>query len=136
MGRDGPDGLREIMGPRGRADLVADDLQLVLLAPEAGDGVHEVAPPGAEHDVFVYKVSMAIADSTPIVINELMAANDTTLQDPQGEYDDWIELLNLSDQEITSRLKAWRPVEREVPPGFMRRYVKLVSSAAKGAVLE
>jgi len=44
--------------------------------------------------------------------------------------------LKLSDEEITNRLRGWKPVEREIPPGFMRRYVKLVSSAAKGAVLE
>jgi dihydroxy-acid dehydratase len=44
--------------------------------------------------------------------------------------------VRLSDEEIRNRLAAWRPVQREIPPGFMRRYVKLVSSAAKGAVLE
>ncbi|MEE8162732.1 MAG: dihydroxy-acid dehydratase, partial [Anaerolineae bacterium] len=44
--------------------------------------------------------------------------------------------LKLSDEEIRNRLKGWKPVEREIPSGFMRRYVKLVSSAAKGAVLE
>ncbi|MDD1769696.1 MAG: dihydroxy-acid dehydratase [Methanomassiliicoccales archaeon] len=44
--------------------------------------------------------------------------------------------LRVSDEEIKSRLARWKPTEREVPPGFMRRYVKLVSSAARGAVLE
>jgi len=44
--------------------------------------------------------------------------------------------LRLSEDEIKSRLETWKPMEREIPPGFMRRYVKLVSSAAKGAVLE
>jgi dihydroxy-acid dehydratase len=44
--------------------------------------------------------------------------------------------VKLSDKEITNRLRGWKPVEREIPPGFMRRYVKLVGSAAKGAVLE
>ena len=44
--------------------------------------------------------------------------------------------LKLSDEEIRNRLKSWKPVEREIPSGFMRRYVKLVSSAARGAVLE
>jgi dihydroxy-acid dehydratase len=41
-----------------------------------------------------------------------------------------------SDEEIAKRLEGWKPPEREIPPGFMRRYVKLVSSAAKGAILE
>lgn len=44
--------------------------------------------------------------------------------------------LKLSEDEITNRLKGWKPAERDIPPGFMRRYVKLVSSAAKGAILE
>jgi hypothetical protein len=57
-------------------------------------------PYNAENYIFTYRVLMPIADSTPIVINELMARNQLTIQDPQGDYDDWIELLNISDQEI------------------------------------
>jgi hypothetical protein len=30
----------------------------------------------------------------PLVINELMASNDNTIRDPQGHYDDWIEIYN------------------------------------------
>ena len=30
----------------------------------------------------------------PLVINEFMASNDSTVTDPQGEYDDWIEIYN------------------------------------------
>jgi dihydroxy-acid dehydratase len=44
--------------------------------------------------------------------------------------------LKLNDEEIRNRLRGWKPMERDIPSGFMRRYVKLVSSAAKGAVLE
>ena len=29
-----------------------------------------------------------------------MASNTSTLADPQGEYDDWIELHNVTDQEV------------------------------------
>ncbi len=35
-----------------------------------------------------------------VVINELMAKNSTTVADQNGEYDDWIELYNLSGNEI------------------------------------
>lgn len=63
-------------------------------------GTAAFAPVGAEHDVFVYTVFLPLADSTPVVINELMAGNDAAVQDPQGEYDDWIELLNVTDQEV------------------------------------
>lgn len=44
--------------------------------------------------------------------------------------------VSLSDEQIRERLYAWKPREREVPPGYMRRYVKQVTSAATGAVLE
>ncbi|MCX5645485.1 MAG: lamin tail domain-containing protein [Phycisphaerae bacterium] len=32
-----------------------------------------------------------------VVINEVMASNRTTLADPQGQFDDWIELYNAGD---------------------------------------
>jgi hypothetical protein len=35
-----------------------------------------------------------------VVINELMPANSTTVADNYGEYDDWIELYNLSSSTI------------------------------------
>jgi hypothetical protein len=35
-----------------------------------------------------------------VVINEVMASNTGTIADPQGEYDDWIELRNLTDAEV------------------------------------
>lgn len=36
-----------------------------------------------------------------VVINELMADNDNILTDPQGDYDDWLELHNLADNAVT-----------------------------------
>ena len=38
--------------------------------------------------------------NSPLLINELLASNSTIEQDPQGEYDDWIELVNRSDSPI------------------------------------
>ena len=35
-----------------------------------------------------------------VVINELMADNDTIFADPQGDYDDWVELHNRTDTAI------------------------------------
>jgi hypothetical protein len=42
----------------------------------------------------------AVASAPAVVINELMAANQATTRDPQGDNDDCIELLNVSDQEV------------------------------------
>ena len=57
-------------------------------------------PARAEEDTHSYRVALASATNTPVVINEFMAANTHTLADPQGEYDDWIELRNLTAQEV------------------------------------
>ena len=35
-----------------------------------------------------------------VVINELMADNDNVHADPQGDYDDWLELYNLTDTAV------------------------------------
>jgi len=44
--------------------------------------------------------------------------------------------VHLSDREIRQRLQGFQPLKKDVPPGFMERYIKAVGSAAKGAVLE
>jgi len=36
----------------------------------------------------------------PIVVNEIMAANDTTIFDEADQADDWIELLNVGDHTV------------------------------------
>jgi len=41
-----------------------------------------------------------LSAQTPIVINELMAKNDSTIADELDEYDDWIELHNLFSQDV------------------------------------
>jgi hypothetical protein len=36
----------------------------------------------------------------PLVINEILASNSDGLPDPQGQYDDWIEIFNSGDEPI------------------------------------
>jgi hypothetical protein len=55
-------------------------------------------PAGAEHDVYIYRVNPGSAIDSDVVINELMADNEMTVTDPDGEYDDWIELYNNSSE--------------------------------------
>jgi spore coat protein CotH len=50
-------------------------------------------PTGAEHDVFIYRVQQVLGPNG-VVINELMAQNNTTVTDEAGDYEDWIELYN------------------------------------------
>jgi dihydroxy-acid dehydratase len=44
--------------------------------------------------------------------------------------------VKLAQDEIIKRLKQWKTPERDIPAGYMQRYVKMVSSAAQGAVME
>ncbi|HLP96450.1 MAG TPA: CotH kinase family protein [Saprospiraceae bacterium] len=57
-------------------------------------------PVGAEHDVFYYYVGAAWVLNPPVVINEVMASNATTAADEAGEYEDWIELHNLTNAAV------------------------------------
>src|SRR4030042_4150080 len=38
--------------------------------------------------------------TTSLVINEIMASNSSTIQDPQGQYDDWIEIYNSGNTAV------------------------------------
>ena len=59
------------------------------------------SPARAEEETYNYHVALTTAASTPVVINEFMADNETTVTDPQGEYEDWIELHNVTDQPVS-----------------------------------
>ena len=36
-----------------------------------------------------------VKQTPPLVINEFMASNNSSAQDPQGQYDDWVEIFNF-----------------------------------------
>ncbi len=57
-------------------------------------------PVGAEHDVYAYQVQTNASAVSGLVINEIMASNTTTVTDNFGEYDDWIELYNNTNDTI------------------------------------
>ncbi|MBW1812066.1 MAG: lamin tail domain-containing protein [Deltaproteobacteria bacterium] len=44
--------------------------------------------------ITVYLIGSVSAAKTSLVINEFMASNNSYIQDPQGQYDDWIEIHN------------------------------------------
>jgi hypothetical protein len=57
-------------------------------------------PIGAEHDVFYYFVGSGWVANPPVVINEIMASNATTAKDENDQFEDWIELHNLTNQAV------------------------------------
>lgn len=68
----------------------------------AGSPVRPAAffPARAEQDTVNYRVAVTTAGNSPVIISEVMASNTATLADPQGEFDDWIELHNLTEQDV------------------------------------
>jgi hypothetical protein len=58
------------------------------------------SPDNAEKDTHAYFVGVTTASNSPVIISELMAANFSAYSDPQGEYDDWIELRNVTGQDV------------------------------------
>ena len=46
------------------------------------------------------KMEEPVNEGSAVVINELMADNDNVIMDPQGDFDDWLELYNTSDKSV------------------------------------
>jgi hypothetical protein len=69
------------------------------------------SPARAEQETHSYRVAVTTASNSPVVISEIMASNLSVLADPQGEYDDWIELHNISpaDVDLTGRYLSDEP---------------------------
>jgi hypothetical protein len=63
-------------------------------------GTTTFTPERTKLGALTYLVTSPTGINSPVVINELMASNTMSLNDPQKEYDDWIELHNLSDNRI------------------------------------
>ncbi len=59
------------------------------------------SPQRAEYEYYtLFSVSENIV-AGEVVINELMAINSSTITDPNGQYEDWIELYNNTDRYIS-----------------------------------
>lgn len=73
---------------------------LNLLIPEKNSGnTAEIAPE------VTAKPAGLKADADAIVISEFMTKNRAVLRDEDGDFPDWIELLNISDREVS--LEGW-----------------------------
>ncbi len=67
------------------------------------DGRAEFFPSATLTRAFVYNVAgveLPRVAAGDLVLNELMAANDGTIQDEAGEYDDWLELYNRGTEAV------------------------------------
>ena len=94
-------------------------------------------PVKTEFEPLTCRVTTSLADSSPVVINELMASNTKGFTDQQvalnpdligGDNDDWIELHNVSDYAVNlsgmylsdnqNNPRKWQfPDETQIAPG-------------------
>lgn len=72
----------------------------------------------------VWSGGLPVRGESALVINEFMADNGATIADPEGEYDDWIEIYNASAQTVdlagmylTDDLL--NPTQWQFPPGTL-----------------
>jgi hypothetical protein len=92
-------------------------------------GTTTFAPFNTELGALTYQAATPpVVTNSPVVINELMADNTQSISDPQGEYDDWIELHNVSDKAVDlsgmylsdsrKNLRKWAfPANTQIPAG-------------------
>lgn len=59
-------------------------------------------PSNAPTSLYSYRVA---ANAPRVLINEFMARNDTTIRDPFGEFEDWIEMYNADS--VAVRMRDW-----------------------------
>ncbi|NMB13162.1 MAG: dihydroxy-acid dehydratase [Firmicutes bacterium] len=119
-GPKGGPGMREMLTPTSAVVGMGLDDSVALLT----DGRFSGATRGAA----IGHISPEAAEGGPIA---LIREGDLIEFDIPGHK---IELL-VSEAELNKRRATWEPVVREVE-GYLRRYARLVTSAATGAVLE
>ncbi len=118
-GPKGGPGMREMLAVTG-----------ALIGQGLGDSVALVTDgrfSGASHGPMVGHVAPEAMDGGPIGL--LREGDIVTLDIPGRRID-----ARISEEEMTDRRAAWRPMEPKYTTGVLAKYAKLVSSAAEGAV--
>ena len=101
-----------------------------LIGQGLGDSVALVTDgrfSGASHGPMVGHVAPEAMDGGPIGM--LREGDIITLDIPNRRLD-----ARISEEEMTDRRAAWRPMEPKYTTGVLAKYAKLVSSASEGAV--
>ncbi len=81
-----------------------DDVSIEIV-PESGIAQYTTHPtPGYENTEDGYnqfQQNQGVSQNSGVIISEIMLGNDTTLEDNYGEYPDWIELYNNTEERIS-----------------------------------
>ncbi|MDD5622650.1 MAG: dihydroxy-acid dehydratase [Actinomycetota bacterium] len=117
--RGGP-GMREMLAPTSAIAGIGLDKEVALIT----DGRFSGATRGAS----IGHISPEAQAGGPICI--IREGDIIEINIPEKK----INLL-ISDKEIKERMKNWNPPEAKIKKGYLARYSRLVTSAAKGAIL-
>ncbi len=79
-------------------EVTGEETQYYVYAENADIG--KFSPARAAHEYYTLTTQTLTTAAGDLVINEFLAGNDSTQTDQDGEYDDWIELYNNSDEAI------------------------------------
>ena len=83
-------------------DLEINNSELQYYIYAENDNAGKFSPERAQYEYYTITATTSSDSATSeLVINEFMASNETTVTDQDGEYDDWIELYNNSDEDIS-----------------------------------
>jgi len=120
-GPKGGPGMREMLAPTSAIAGIGMDKEVALIT----DGRFSGATKGAS----IGHISPEAQAGGPICIIE--EGDIIEINIPENK----INLL-VKDGEIANRMKKWSPPDIKIKEGYLVRYSRLVSSAARGAVLE
>lgn len=120
-GPSGGPGMREMLSPTGAITGMGLNESVALIT----DGRFS----GGTRGPCIGHVSPEAARGGPIA---LVKDGDRILIDIQKRK---LELL-VTESELNTRLKTWRPPKPKVNKGYLLRYARMVSSADKGAIME
>lgn len=74
--------------------LESPQIQYYIYAENNNAGIF--SPQRAEHEYYTLNASVPVINTGDLVINEFMALNDSWIEAPNGDYEDWVELYNAS----------------------------------------
>ena len=120
-GPKGGPGMREMLNPTSAIAGMGLGSSVALIT----DGRFSGASRGAS----IGHVSPEAAEGGPIALVE--EGDLIRINIPEHKLE-----VVVSDEELARRKAAWTPREPKVTTGYLKRYVKMVSSANKGAILE
>ncbi|UCD84626.1 MAG: dihydroxy-acid dehydratase, partial [Deltaproteobacteria bacterium] len=116
-------------GAPGMPEMLSVTMMLDLMGMKKVALVTDGRFSGATYGPCIGHISPEAYDGGPLAA--VRDGDEITIDIPNRKLE-----VKLSENEIKKRLKDFKPLEREVPPGYMRRYRASVSSPARGAVLK